>query len=446
MRRRTRAVIVLTLVPTLVLSALWNWARDRSRSVPVATVPVAANVVDVSAEVATPLLSMRRQAVAVAAASGRDRRSVGLAEAIADLDDDECLSMTMDGAEVVHHQVDERIVAPEVAPLLIAAAALEVLGPDFVSTTRLVGAEPIGGRIPGDLYLIGGGDPFLGTEQLSGSRAESVTGREARLETLVRALVAGGITAIDGDIVGVDDRYPSIDRIPGGDPSAAALVVDGGRILTNPVNRGLDPAQTAARTLDELVRSAGISVSGTVRIGTAPVGAVELAAVDGAPLSDLVLSFGESDAAMWEIAPWNWSFEIARVEDEPSSVSEALAVVASVIGAWDVDAPELTPPNGPASARVSCRTLTESADRLSAAGALSELTVVDSSPLVAGLEIEGGSNLVIVNGLTASSVSVTAVGDRARIQRAIADVELLLADTSGEPQLEALVPVVEGAA
>jgi hypothetical protein len=40
MRRRFRAAIVLTLVPTLVLSAMWNWARDRSRAEPVETLPV----------------------------------------------------------------------------------------------------------------------------------------------------------------------------------------------------------------------------------------------------------------------------------------------------------------------------------------------------------------------------------------------------------------------
>jgi hypothetical protein len=445
MRRRFRAAIVLTLVPTLVLSAMWNWARDRSRAEPVETLPVAADVVDVDRAVVTPVLSMRRQADAVAAAAARDRRSAGLIEALADLRDDDCLSMTTGGVDVVDHRVDMGVTVPGVTHLLVASAAIAVLGPGYVSTTRVLGAEPDGGRIDGDLYLVGGGDAFLGTEALSGPRTKSLTGHDARLETLVRALTASGITSVDGDIVGVDERYPVITRAPGDAATAAALVVDGGRIITSPVNRGLDPAQTAARTLDELLRRAGISVSGTVRLGAPREGAIEIAAIDGAPLVDVVSSLDPADSAMWGIAPWNWTIEVALTRGQPSSLDDALSVVADVIGSWGVDEPALASPGGPAVARVSCRTLAEAVDRLSASGALGESPPASSAALEAGIDLVGGSTLALVRGQTASGLSVTAIGDRTRIQRAIAGVEMLLADTSEEPPLAVLGPLVTGA-
>ena len=70
--------------------------------------------------------------------------------------------------------------------MISTAAAIELLGPDFRYPTRLLGPTPIGGVVPGDVYLLGSHDPTLTT---------------ADLDDITTALAARGITAIDGDVV-----------------------------------------------------------------------------------------------------------------------------------------------------------------------------------------------------------------------------------------------------
>ncbi len=49
---------------------------------------------------------------------------------------------------------------------LTTATALEMLGPQFVFQTELRGAKPVNGVIEGDVWIIGGGDPMLSTDDL----------------------------------------------------------------------------------------------------------------------------------------------------------------------------------------------------------------------------------------------------------------------------------------
>jgi D-alanyl-D-alanine carboxypeptidase/D-alanyl-D-alanine-endopeptidase (penicillin-binding protein 4) len=49
---------------------------------------------------------------------------------------------------------------------LTTATALEMLGPQFVFQTELRGAKPANGVIEGDVWIIGGGDPMLSTDDL----------------------------------------------------------------------------------------------------------------------------------------------------------------------------------------------------------------------------------------------------------------------------------------
>lgn len=66
------------------------------------------------------------------------------------------------GAVLYQRNPDGHFVPASNMKLFTAAAALDVLGPDFRFVTRLVSdRRPSGGVLDGDLYLVGGGDPTV---------------------------------------------------------------------------------------------------------------------------------------------------------------------------------------------------------------------------------------------------------------------------------------------
>jgi serine-type D-Ala-D-Ala carboxypeptidase/endopeptidase (penicillin-binding protein 4) len=78
--------------------------------------------------------------------------------------------------------------------LLVSATAITRLGPDFNYSTRLcyTGNIDPNGRLDGDLFLVGGGDPILSTNDLS---------------EMVNAIRKKGIRRITGRIIGDDSRF-----------------------------------------------------------------------------------------------------------------------------------------------------------------------------------------------------------------------------------------------
>jgi len=77
-------------------------------------------------------------------------------------------------------------------------SALEILGEEheFVTTLAYDGAMQADGTIEGNIYLIGQGDPTLGSSKLSG-----VLNFENLMETLVEEIEKFGITCIDGEVI-----------------------------------------------------------------------------------------------------------------------------------------------------------------------------------------------------------------------------------------------------
>lgn len=92
-----------------------------------------------------------------------------------------------------------------VAKAVTALYALDALGPDhrFVTRVMRVG-EVIGGRLEGDLYLVGGGDPTLDTDSLG---------------DLVAALAATGLKEITGRFIACDGALPQRFQIAADQPA-----------------------------------------------------------------------------------------------------------------------------------------------------------------------------------------------------------------------------------
>ncbi|MFO1106900.1 MAG: D-alanyl-D-alanine carboxypeptidase [Amaricoccus sp.] len=78
-----------------------------------------------------------------------------------------CLVDLADGRVIEAHRADIAFPPASVTKIVTTLYALDALGPDYRFATRLVaGAAPAGGRLEGDLLLVGGGDPVLDTDQL----------------------------------------------------------------------------------------------------------------------------------------------------------------------------------------------------------------------------------------------------------------------------------------
>ena len=162
-----------------------------------------------------------------------------------------------------------------------ALSALLALGPDARLRTEVAATTaPVGGRLDGGLWLVGGGDPYLST---------------AGLAALAADVRAAGISTVAGDLLLDDTRYDARRSAGGWEPSfvpgqsgpLSALALD-----RNTWRRDraflADPALPAAARFRDLLRAAGVTVTGSVRRVPRPAGAHVVAVHRSAPLSAVV--------------------------------------------------------------------------------------------------------------------------------------------------------------
>ncbi len=334
--------LVAALVPALVITGSWNWTKDQVRSQPVDTVPtIREQALSVSASPSN-VMTIRRASPTIAAWHDVRRQEAAISAAVSLLGEDSCLFMRTAGTQVVDRN-DAVLYSPSVEALATLAAALTELGVDWRPTTTLSGTEPVNGVISGNLTIVGGGDAQLGTNEISGD-ARSGTLQVTPVEALAGALVAIGIVEIDGDIVGDSSIFGDSVVTPGEATESAGLIIDDARVLSSPQNRGLDPAQTAARTFLEILREFGIEVNGSARTGVAKPEEVGLASVFGERLGQVVQSLISQnlDEGRWTTLIGNLAqqLEIARTTSTPQraivDILEDIDINASVNEDGDV--------------------------------------------------------------------------------------------------------------
>ena len=231
-----------------------------------------------------------------------------------------CLVVRRAGSPVFGRNGEAPLIPASLQKLVLAEAALRVLGPDYTFTTvALAQAEPVGGVLEGDLYLVGGGDPLL-----SSPLFVEVLARHGALGTpladLAADLVAAGLTRITGGVVAVEDRYDTLRDVPDWPArfasqsvagSLSAVAVDQGwrappgiistwGLLPHPA-----PAQRAAEAFDDLLEARSVRIPQVPRV--APAGGdysdhLVLAAIESAPLvAHLHYLLAESDNTLAEM-------------------------------------------------------------------------------------------------------------------------------------------------
>lgn len=335
-------LVMLALIPAVLLWSVWQWAGDKADAAEDAVPEVTESTVappTPEPALSTGLFSFRRTAGELS----RDLNLASFEAAVVPLlnavDERSCAAVSLDGRMVGSRNPGNVVIPASNQKILVAAVALDVLGGDFVYTTKVVGSAASAGVVTGDVYLVGGGDPLLSGEWYPGSNLDRFpTFNITSLDQLARDFVAAGVTRIDGVVRGDGSRYDDELYAPGWGGGVAgleagpydALLVNDSRVR-NDDQRGADPNEAGAREFVRILAEQGITVSGGAGVGTAPAEATELASIDSVPLTDVIqemLSNSDNNTAELMVK------EIGLAISDTGSRQAGLDAIAATIESW----------------------------------------------------------------------------------------------------------------
>ena len=240
-----------------------------------------------------------------------------------------------DGSSVYSHGAG-LLTPASTMKLVSSTAALATLGPEHrFRTTVVAGADR------GQIVLVGGGDPLLGRAPVSDdvypARADVRTLAAATADSLRRlgrksvrlhydaSLFTGPAVSPDWPASYISDNVVS---------PISALWVDEGREQTGQSLRGEDPAADAALAFAKALARKNIRVVGKPSPARATEDATELAAVESAPLGQVVQRILEvSDNEGAEVL----FRHVALAEGEPASFAGSQVAVAAVLERLGLD-------------------------------------------------------------------------------------------------------------
>ena len=211
-----------------------------------------------------------------------------------------CLMVLSGGHVLFERNPDVAVTPASTMKLLTATAIVRELGLGERLHTRVLTAAPVtDGIVDGDIFLVGGGDPVLGTVDWAAHFE-----RQPRLFTPIELLadrIAAGVREIRGRIVGDDGRYDRERYVPSWPrrylddnetgPLSALTVNDGFATWDGPDPQDIpwdDPPRDGAAMLTTLLRARGVTVAHDAVAGSAVPNARELAAVDSPTIRELV--------------------------------------------------------------------------------------------------------------------------------------------------------------
>lgn len=141
--------------------------------------------------------------------------------------------------------------------LFTTSTALSVLGADSRIETRVKveGRVSRAGTLQGDLYLIGGGDPSLGT---------------AGMADLANDVSDAGVEKVSGTVVGDDGVFDRLRGVPDSDFGPSPYIAPLGGLVYAGSTYSQDPAKAAAQAFREKLRDVGVKITGRVKRGVLP--------------------------------------------------------------------------------------------------------------------------------------------------------------------------------
>lgn len=386
-------LIALLLVPVVGLSVLLVWSDQQADEHEAALANESTGPVNpgpppnaAAPTLATPMLTYRRAPERVATAGDDNRLADAMAELAFFVDDRSCLAVSVDGRPVLAHNADVAVIPANTNQLVVAAVALEQLGGEYTFTTNVVGPPAVAGEIDGDVFLVGGGDPLLVSNDYPIADDRYPEFNTTSLDALADGVVAAGITRIRGAVRGDGSRYDDQFVNPSWGPEIAfndagpydALVVNDARTLGR-FGRQPDPNRAAAEEFVRLLRNRGVSVDGGSGVGVADLTLPIVAGVVSRPLTDVLaemLTTSDNDTAEMLLK------ELGVADGGVGTVPAGLDVVDRTLRSWGVpmDGVRLVDASG-----------LSNENRLTCAALLAVLQRVEDGPVAGGLAVAGGS-------------------------------------------------------
>jgi len=357
------ALLIVAIIPAIGLYWLRQWSDDLADEHDLAEVTAVEYESEFSrAELERPptqrldtgLLDVRRAPALIVDTANTEQLSEDMQNLYAFIGPESCVALSVDGRPVAGVNTGTAAIPGSTEKLLVAAVALETLGPDHRYTTTAVGPTPDeDGVIDGDVYLVGGGDPVLISEDFPNSEDEYPPFATTSLDELADRFAGAGVEFINGAIVGEGSRYDNewfvegwADDVPvvEAGPYDALIVNDSRRLFSSQVQD--DPNLAAAREFVRLLGERGIGVNfgwdsrsladddaAAAADGEPPPERQTLASVDSAPLAEIVAEMNvNSDDNTAEMM----LKEIGYIVEGVGSRTAGLNVVDRTLRAWEV--------------------------------------------------------------------------------------------------------------
>jgi D-alanyl-D-alanine carboxypeptidase/D-alanyl-D-alanine-endopeptidase (penicillin-binding protein 4) len=169
--------------------------------------------------------------------------------------------------------------------LFTTGTAIGRLGPDTRIPTKVeaTGTLEDHGVLDGNLYLVGGGDPALGTPSFYD---RFLGGFGTNLYALKSQIRAAGISAVRGRLYADDTIFDRLRGVPDSGYATSpyigplsGLAFDAGFSSSSATSFATDPALVAATKLARSLDAAGVDVRSQVALGKAPADAEPVAVV-----------------------------------------------------------------------------------------------------------------------------------------------------------------------
>ncbi len=297
------ALLLVALLPAIGLYVLFEWSDERadvyeaSRDEALVDAPDDIDGVDapIAPALPTAFFDYRRTPGSVADIANANRLARELEPVFGFIDENSCVAVSVDGVAAASIHDNVPVIPASTQKLLVGAVALELLGEDHRFVTTVAAPRPdADGVVDGDVYLIGGGDPLLTSDDYPIDEDRYPAFNTTSLDRLADAFVAEDITRITGTVIGDGTRYDDEWVIESWGEGVAfddagpydALLVNDARVLGR--GRQNDPNSAAARELARLLGNRGVRVNNGWGSGEVDTTARVIGTIESAPLGDIV--------------------------------------------------------------------------------------------------------------------------------------------------------------